>query len=192
MHYKFDKETLQFTRTDIVRKKDIIIAGLLSIFIILPLILSLSTTEKTSIVEKLSIEEKMIIIKDHNKFSEDKLVEYIQQLNFRFPHIILAQSKLESNYYKSGIFVENHNLFGMKEARIRANISQGTNRGHAYYNDWKESVMDYALYYSTYLYQLKTEDQYFDYLKQYYAEDPNYVPKLKSLIKKEQLQLKFK
>ena len=192
MYYKFNETTLQFEKTSIVVNRNRIIGGLLFSFIVLPILLSLSTNKEAPITEKLSVEEKMIIVKDHNKFSEEKLVKYIQTLNFRFPHIILAQSKLESNFYKSGIFVENHNIFGMKEARIRANLAQGTNRGHAYYNDWKESVLDYALYYSTYLYELKTEDQYFDYLKQYYAEDPNYVSKLKSLIKKEQLKLKFK
>jgi len=191
MYYKYNQKTLEFEKTNVVTKRNSIIVSLLFGFIVLPLILSLSTNKETPIVEKLSLEEKMIVIKDHNKFSEDRLIEYIQQLNFRFPHIILAQSKLESSYYKSTIFIENHNMFGMKEAKIRSNLAQGTHRGHAYYNEWKESVLDYALYYSTYLYELKTEEQYFDYLKQHYAEDPNYVSKLKSLIEKEQLKSKF-
>jgi uncharacterized FlgJ-related protein len=44
------------------------------------------------------------------------------------------------------IFVENNNLFGMKEARVRLNLAKGTQYGHAYYDDWKESVSQIMLY----------------------------------------------
>ena len=30
----------------------------------------------------------------------------------------------------------------MKEAKIRATLAKGTNRGHAYYEDWQSSVVD--------------------------------------------------
>jgi flagellum-specific peptidoglycan hydrolase FlgJ len=79
----------------------------------------------------------------------------------------------------------------MKEAALRANLATGTNRGHALYDNWQDSVVDYALYYSTYLYDIKTEGEYFEYLRQNYAEDPTYVERLKSLIKKENLKSKF-
>jgi flagellum-specific peptidoglycan hydrolase FlgJ len=55
----------------------------------------------------------------------------------------------------------------------------------------KISVLDYALYYSTYLYKLKTEGEYFEYLRQNYAEDPTYVQRLKQIIKKQELKNKF-
>ena len=79
----------------------------------------------------------------------------------------------------------------MKEARIRVNTANGTNRGHAYYDDWKESVYDYAFYQSRYLSDLKTEEEYFMYLDRSYAEADNYVTSLKSTIEKEKLRELF-
>jgi uncharacterized FlgJ-related protein len=96
---------------------------------------------------------------------------------------VLAQAKLESGYFKSTIFLENNNMFGMREAKLRANLAKGTNRSHAYYDSWQDSLLDYALYYSTYLHKIKTEGEYFEYLKQNYAEDPSYVQRLKQIIK---------
>ena len=82
-------------------------------------------------------------------------------------------------------------MFGMKEAVVRSNLAKGTNRGHAMYNSWQECVIDYALYYSTYLSDIKTEGEYFEFLKQNYAEDPTYVTRLKSIIKTRNLKAKF-
>ena len=67
-----------------------------------------------------------------NDFSEDKLIDMLVSLNIKFPHIVLAQAKLESGNYSSKIFKENHNLFGMKEARVRIHTSKGTQFNHAY------------------------------------------------------------
>jgi uncharacterized FlgJ-related protein len=98
---------------------------------------------------------------------------------------------LETNNYKSSIFKENHNLFGMKEAKRRVTLSKGTNRNHAYYNSWIESLLDYGFYQSHYLNDIRTEQQYYNYLSQYYAEDGEYVNKIKKIIKEKNLKNKF-
>jgi hypothetical protein len=54
-----------------------------------------------------------------------------------------------------------------------------------------DSVIDYALYSATYLSDIKTEGEYFEYLRQNYAEDKSYVTRLKALIKKNNLKAKF-
>ena len=113
-------------------------------------------------------------------------------LNIKFPHIVLAQAKLESGNYSSKIFKENHNLFGMKEARVRIHTSKGTQFNHAYYSHWKESVYDYAFYQCRYLSGIRSESEYFSYLGASYAEDTEYVSKLKRMIEKEELKSKFK
>ena len=105
----------------------------------------------------------------------------MKELNIKFPHIVMAQSKLETNNFKSGIFKENHNLFGMKEARVRINTAKGTNRNHAYYDNWESSVYDYAFYQCRYLSALTTEAEYYRYLAGSYAEDPHYVSKVKNI-----------
>lgn len=137
-------------------------------------------------------ESEIVIINPNQKeFSEENLVELMKQWNIKFPHIVLAQSMLETNNYKSSIFKENHNLFGMKEAKRRVTVSKGTNRNHAYYNNWIESLLDYGFYQSHYLNEIRTEQQYFNYLSQYYAEDSNYITKIKKIIKEKKLKNKF-
>ena len=135
--------------------------------------------------------EKVLIVNELNEFSEEKLISKIDELNFRFPHIVLAQSILETGHYESKIFKENHNLFGMKEARVRLNLAEGTQHGHAYYKNWEESVTDYALWYSTYAYKCRTEKQLFKLLDKQYAEAPAYVSSLQHIIQINNLKEKF-
>lgn len=139
----------------------------------------------------LSIEEKLIVIREYDGFSEDKLISKIKELNIKYPYIVLAQSYQETGHFTSRIFYENHNCFGMKEAKIRNNLAKGTLNGHALYNNWGDSVLDYALFNATYLSDIRSESEYFAYLEQNYAEDPQYVERLKSLIKKYNLKNKF-
>lgn len=186
MYYKFNEQTLDFERTKITNKT------LTGVGVAIGLLLVLGFTSKPKDkIQTLSQEERLIVIREYNEFSEQKLIEKIKQLNFKYPHIILAQAKLESGNFKSTIFLENKNMFGMREAKLRANLAKGTNRAHAYYDSWQESLYDYALFYSTYLYDIKTEEEYFGYLEQYYAEDPTYVQRLKQMIKKQDLKNKF-
>jgi flagellum-specific peptidoglycan hydrolase FlgJ len=134
----------------------------------------------------ISQETKTIIINESLKekaFSPAKLKSYILELNIRFPHIVYAQAKLESGNFKSEVFKTNNNLFGMKQARKRPTTAKGTELNHAFYESWQESVVDYGMFSATYLNDIKTESDYFEYLNQNYAEDPNYVVKLKTIIK---------
>jgi uncharacterized FlgJ-related protein len=186
MYYKFNKETLLPEKVNVTNKSLIGLGAAVGLLLVFGF-----TTNSTNKVQNLSQEDKLIVIREYNEFSEEKLIEKITELNFRFPHIILAQAKLESGHFKSTIFLENNNMFGMKEAKLRANLAKGTNRGHAYYDTWQESVIDYALYYSSYLRSIRTEGEYFEYLRQNYAEDPTYVQRLKQIIKKQDLKNKF-
>jgi uncharacterized FlgJ-related protein len=145
-------------------------------------------------LETMPYEEKVIIINEIEKdaFSQDALVEELKRLNIRFPHIVLAQSMLETGHFESNVFRANNNLFGMKQARQRCTTARGTNLNHAYYDNWKESVMDYALFQSAYLRNLKTEAQYFSYLDRNYAEAQNYDQAVKNMIDKYDLEDLFK
>jgi hypothetical protein len=138
--------------------------------------------------QNLSDVEKAIVIKKTDEFEKEKLVEMLKDLNVKFPHIVLAQSIQETGHWKSGIFLENHNLFGMKEAQRRITTAEGTNRNHAYYNHWRESVYDYAFYQCRYLSGIKSESDYFQYIGATYAEDTGYVEAIKKVIAKENLK----
>jgi uncharacterized FlgJ-related protein len=186
MYYKFNEETLLPEKVNVTNKTLMGLGAAVGLLLIFGF-----TSNPSNEVQNLSQEDKLIVIREYNEFSEEKLIEKITELNFRYPHIILAQAKLESGHFKSTIFLENNNMFGMKEAKLRANLAKGTNRGHAYYETWQESVIDYALYYSSYLRSIKNEGEYFEYLRQNYAEDPTYVQRLKQIISKQDLKSKF-
>lgn len=128
---------------------------------------------KTEKIEQIPLEEKLRIIKEEDKFTPEKLKSYLEELNVKYPEIVYAQAEHETGHFKSKIFRENNNLFGMKVATIRATTNEGEQYGHAVYNHWRESVLDYALYAATYLSGLSKEE-YLQYLNNY-AEDPNYV-----------------
>lgn len=181
MLYKFNHKNLEFKKV----KTHVLILKMVSIFSFLTIGLILLTDYNHQ--PPYTVEDNIILIHPNTDFSEEKLIEMIGELNFKFPHIVLSQIKQETGHFKSSIFKENNNLFGMKEAKIRINVAKGTNRGHAYYHNWSESVIDYALYSSTYLSDLNTEDEYYQYLQEYYAEDDEYVKNLKRIINKEKL-----
>lgn len=186
MYYRFNEKSLNFEKTSIS-------GGLLigiGIGIVCLFILGFTLYNKRTI-EKLSDEERLLIISEYNEFTEEKLIKNIKDLNFKFPHIVLAQAIQETGDFKSNVFLENNNLFGMKQAKVRITLAKGTNRGHAYYHNWQESLHDYAIYYSTYLSKIRTEEEYFNYLEQNYAEDTEYINRLQKIIELRKLKEKF-
>lgn len=125
------------------------------------------------------------------KFTKENLVQVIKKIKINYPYIVLGQTIVETGHFKSKIFIENNNLFGMKKSSGRITMSDSTHNGHAYYDNWEDSVYDYALYQSTYLRKIKSEEEYFNYLSRSYAESDEYVKLLKQVIKKEGLKELF-
>ena len=187
MFYKYDESSLLYTKNTKLIK--------LSILIVITLILTSFSIGRYLKIEALDEYEKELIVlnlrEEENKFTEEKFIGILKDLNVKFPHIVMAQSMVETGYWKSKIFKENHNLFGMKQARVRINTAGGTHNGHAYYNDWIESVYDYAFYQCRYMSSIKTESEYFVYLSKTYAEDSGYIYKLKNVISKNKLKEHF-
>jgi len=186
--YKFDKSSLEYKSVNYPLTFLKFAIGFLSIFLFLGLTTAPRNVED---IKYITETEKVLIVNEFNEFSEEKLVKKIDELNFKFPYIVLAQSILETGHYESRIFKENNNLFGMKEARVRLNLAEGTQHGHAYYKNWEESVTDYALWYSTYAYKCKTEKQLYRLLDKQYAEASAYVSSLQHVIEINNLKEKF-
>jgi hypothetical protein len=186
MYYKFDKKDLNYVKVNWISMGLKILSGV----VVTSMILGWSF--KPEAKEKYTEEEVMIFTAKQNHFTQEKLIQEIKGLNFKFPHIVYAQSLLETGKFTSPIFKENNNLFGMKEAVVRLTTSLGTEDGHAIYKNWKESLTDYALYCATYLNSIDNEDDYIGYLSQKYAADPSYSKKLRELIKNENLKEIFK
>ena len=180
MIYRFDKKTLQFKSVFASWVFFITMAITTLVAVVIGII-------RVNDVSFISEETKAIILREAdkaNEFSPEKLKAYILELNIKFPHIVYAQAQLETGEFKSKIFKENNNLFGMKVATRRPTTNKGEDNGHAFYVNWKESVVDYAFYSAQYLSNIKSESEYFDYLGQSYAEDPNYIPKIRKIIDK--------
>ena len=184
MLYTYDKRTLRFVRVKWLTVIFKVLAVIALVFSAFGLTIQGTKREQTE-------SEVMIILTEQNKFSADKLIGMIKEMNFNYPQIVYAQAILESGNFQSKIFKENHNMFGMKQAVIRITKARGTQYDHAFYKNWIESLDDYALYSSTYLSSLKTESEYFNYLSQNYAEDTQYVSKLKQIIASMNLKSKF-
>lgn len=189
MLFTFDTKRIKFNRICV---HQYIMFGILPILLIISLsyLIGYKLGLDTSI-RLMDTEEKMFIIQSIDPFSEDELVTMMRDLNIKLPYIPLAQSMLETGNWKSSMFLENHNLFGMKQSVRRVSTAKGMNNGHAYYDTWRESVYDYAFYQSRYMNTIKSEDDYFSYLRATYATDSMYVDKLKNIIKKNKLKEKF-
>lgn len=183
--YRYDSKNLEYKKIPYI--KNIFKYSLISVTIFIFLGVNTSPIRTEYVTDT----EDILLVQESNKFTEEKLILKIKELNLPYPHITLAQAKLESGEFGSRIFKENHNLFGMKEARVRVNLAKGTQYGHAYYNDWEESVLDYAFWYSSYARKCKSEEELFRLLDQQYAEANQYVSSLKRIISKQQLEEKF-
>jgi hypothetical protein len=188
MLYKYDKKHLKFIKTNnfgvLTYKTNLIV------FIIFAIsFFSIGRISKPQ--NSNQYEKELLVINiqaEKNKFTREKFIDELKRLNIKFPHIVMAQSIIETGNWTSKIFRESNNLFGMKEAKSRINTANGTQNGHAYYDDWYQSIYDYAFYSCRYLGGINTEEEYFLYLSQNYAESQNYIQVLKEVIKKEHLE----
>lgn len=113
-------------------------------------------------------------------FSENALLAYMRKLKIKYPETVLAQARLETGNFKSDIFKENHNLFGMKLAESRPTSAVGVNRGHAKYKNWKDSVVDYALLQSFIIARLPEDNnkEYRVYIQKFYSTTADYLARI--------------
>ena len=180
MIYKYDSKNITYKNIT----KNLVLGGI-GVVVLFIAVTSILTLTRINDIRYISSETKSIIIKEstkENEFSPKKLRAYILELNIKFPHIVYAQARLETGNFKSEIFKTNHNLFGMKVATLRPTTNKGEENGHAYYEGWRESVVDYAFYQAQYLSDIKTEAEYLQYLKANYAEAPNYMTQLQIIL----------
>jgi hypothetical protein len=177
MIYKFNKNLLKYE--NITPKA---IGIFISLTLIVTTIISFITLMNVNDVKLISAETKAIILRDNDVFTREKLKNYLEQLNVKYPEIVMAQAEIESGNFTSKLFRENNNMFGMKISTSRPTTQNGEQNGYAYYNTWRESVLDYAMYSATYLNKIQTKAEYLQYLSEHYAEDTLYVRKIKKVI----------
>jgi hypothetical protein len=86
-----------------------------------------------------------------------KKMNTVEQLNYwlRFAgfsvntaKILVAQAAFETANFTSPVFLNNNNFFGMKQPKIRRTLATGTALNHATFNSRRDSVNDFALWWS--------------------------------------------
>jgi hypothetical protein len=161
---------------------------IISILLINALMFSVGyhSKETTNINMLTSTEEKIILIKaneiKNNNFTPKELREYLYDLNIKYPWIAYSQALIESAHFTSPVWRNNHNLIGMKKSTLRATKNKGTELNHAYFDNWKDCVDDYALWYNRYRICDLNEKQYMEFLQKNYAESTEYLKLLNKII----------
>ncbi len=122
-------------------------------------------------------------------FTPQKFATLVTALNIVNPDIAIAQSLLETGHFKSEIFKNNNNLFGMKHPKVRKTFSTGTKNGHASYSSWKDSVRDYKIWQHSMKFDQLSREEYFEKLDKIYCPPPdclnnNYSNNVKKLLSK--------
>ena len=85
----------------------------------------------------------MITTNSPGLFLKQRLLE-LGFINFQVRYIV-AQAAFETANFTSPIYLENHNLFGMRYAGQK--LALGSKSGYAYYKDDNDSILDYMAYY---------------------------------------------
>lgn len=105
------------------------------------------------------------------KSPEDGLYEALLFYEVEYPEIVYAQAILETGNFKSNLCLFNNNLFGLFDSK--------NNRYHRF-EHWAYSIKGYKDWVQ---YKLNPDEDYYDFLIRInYAEDPNYILKLKYLV----------
>lgn len=152
--------------------------SLVSIIVGSYLLGAINWTTQAEVIDPIPTDSILVATAKQEVAFEDSVYQYILFLNIKHPEVVFKQAKIESGNFKSKVFKENNNMFGMKMSYKRANIAGGENLGYAVYNTWQESIIDYALY-QTYTAKGMNKEQYIQHLGASYAEDPDYKSKVK-------------
>lgn len=98
-------------------------------------------------------------------------MEALEYYGVKHPQIVYAQAVLETGHFKSDLCLNGNNLFGLYNSK--------KHRYHTF-DHWTESVVAYLDYVQ---YRYKPPNDYYKFLSDIgYAEDPNYINKLKGIV----------
>ncbi len=146
--------------------------------------INVSNSSDTVSELKVRIESLSEPLTDTSEFNPENLKRALKLYGIKNPDIVFKQAILETGSFTSDIFKENNNLFGMKHPYVRTTTSLGSNRGHALYFNWLDSVRDMAHFQDYYWYRIEHmhKDDYYSFLDDVYATDRWYVNKLKNIL----------
>lgn len=128
----------------------------------------------------------------HNaeKFNDTAALILLEGCGAWYPDIILAQLQLESHKFQSDVGKNAINGFGMKKISERGRHRPTTQipgkeyYGYGMYSNWQLSVIDRVLWDVWSFKGIQpSRDKYLKRIEDLYAEDVNYIAKIKSLTK---------
>lgn len=100
--------------------------------------------------------------------NDSALMLELKRQNIKHPNIVLAQAKLETGHYTSDVCKKNNNLFG---------LMKGDKYHH--FSHWKNSIK----FYKKHIQSRYNGGDYYNFLNNIgYAEDKNYIQKLRQLV----------
>lgn len=174
--YKYDPTTLQLVPTK--NKPNLkLLAFIVTICISLGFT---SAVRVNTIFERIPV----VLVSHEDVCDSTNVKTYIQKLHIRFPDVVYRQVLIESGHFSSPIFRGQHNLLGMQVSDGRPTTGKNVGQRFASYDNWKESLVDYALWQAAYASEIQTEGQYYDFLDRIYCEPsagPKYSIRLKQV-----------
>ena len=120
----------------------------------------------------------------NNPISDEILYNYLKTMRVPHADIIVAQAHLESQNFTSNLFKRQNNFLGMKIPRQRISTTGQGKGEYKDYTNWQECTTDYIFWMHHHQAHKLNRDEYFNLLGKIYAEDPEYVKKLKGIISK--------
>lgn len=122
-------------------------------------------------VDVLRLEQPEFLLSE--KPDDDDLMAVLEYYNVKHKNIVYAQAILETGHFRSKVCREYNNLFGLYNSR---------SKDYYKFNHWSESVVAYLNYIQ---YRYKPPNDYYKFLEEIgYAEDPQYITKLKNIVKR--------
>ena len=105
------------------------------------------------------------------KSPEEGLIEALDYYDVEYPNIVYAQAILETGHFKSKVYREYNNLFGLYNSKTKSYYK---------FDHWSESVIAYLDFIQN---KYKPPNDYYKFLSDIgYAEDPEYINKLKRIV----------
>ena len=122
-----------------------------------------------------NVDNEVILLPEHpfyllEEVNEEVLYNTLKHYGFPNPAAITAQAVLESGNFKSRLCIRHNNLFGLYNSRKKSYFK---------FDSWISCVFAYKDFI---LNKYKEGEDYYGFLSRIgYAEDPNYVEKVKKL-----------
>lgn len=102
---------------------------------------------------------------------EEDLIAAMDYYGVKHPEIVYAQAILETRHFRSKVYRECNNLFGLYNSRTKSYYK---------FDHWSESVVAYLDFIQD---RYKSPNDYYKFLSDIgYAEDPEYINKLKRIV----------